>query len=89
MRFRIGQEVVCIKKGAWIYSDGTQMDNKPNPKFNDIVIVDGHRKGGFLYLKGYTYICNDGSRTSYYETRFAPILENLDEIKESLNEKVS
>jgi len=90
MRFRIGQEIVCIKRGAWISSVTGEpyTDGRPNPKFNDIVIVDGYNDSQYIYLIRYDHICGNGKRQSFKEDRFAPILENLDEIKEVLNETI-
>lgn len=90
MRFRIGQEVVCIKKGEWINRSTKKpsTDGRPNPKFNDIVVVDDYNDSQYIYLIGYNYMCANGKRQSFLENRFAPILENLDEIKETLNETV-
>jgi len=35
-RFKVGQEVVCIKKGLWTRSDGVKLEG---PKFNEIVTI--------------------------------------------------
>lgn len=92
MRFRIGQEVVCIKKGVWVCSISKRpwLDKRSHPKYNDIVTVDGYDPHDItgIYLTGYNFICGNGERQTFDENRFAPILENLDEIKEALNETV-
>lgn len=82
-KIRIGQEVVCIKGG--FKAKIGQITGNDDPKYNEIVIIKGYDKpepiGEFVILEGYT-------ECSYAEKRFAPILENLDEIKETLYEKV-
>jgi len=81
MRFRIGQEVVCIKKGAW--HDTTPYipaTSERDPNYNEIVVVKEYHNQHYMYLQGFA---ND----TYHEKCFAPILENLDEIKEVLEIK--
>lgn len=65
MRFKIGQEVVCIKKGSWstIGFNG--------PKFNEIVTVSGynvHYAWGII-LKEYPYA------QGFDESKFEPVLD--------------
>jgi len=82
MRFRIGQEVVCIKKGAWHHCRDHRESTDIDPKYNEIVTVSGYRDNESIFLHEY------GRLSSYQDHNFAPILENLDEIKEALNETV-
>lgn len=82
MRFRIGQEVVCIKKGSWIDTTPNNIETSPrDPNYNEIVVVKGYLDLQYMYLQGFAY-------DTYHEKCFAPILENLDEIKEVLNETI-
>lgn len=80
MRFEIGQEIVCIKKGGWEYYISNRPYPLKAPKYNDINIVRGYFDKNFLFLIGY--------KISMYEENFAPILNNLNEIKEILKEPI-
>ncbi len=85
MRFEIGEQIVCIKKDGWTYGGS-------NPKFNEIVTVVGYDLTdpipgeNYLFIK--EHLSYQGKKCSYYEMCFAPILNNLDEIKEVLKKTV-
>lgn len=88
MRFKPGEQVVCIKRGVWVgsHSGLPFEDGRTHPKYNDIVTVDGYKSPAYLYIKGYNFISPNGIRQGLAERRFAPIQSNLDEIKEVLKQ---
>ncbi len=79
MRFKIGQEVVCIDDFEW---DKGYFGSDPCPKKNEIVTISGYWYRKWVELREYN------QEIVYEESAFAPILSNLDEIKETLNETV-
>jgi len=40
MRFKVGQEVVCTKQGAWQFCDNGEISNQHDPKYNEICTVE-------------------------------------------------
>lgn len=77
MRFKPGQEVVCLKS-AW---------EQGGPKKGEICTVDGHSTFGphtFLYLAGYTYDNrNTHMRIDFNEVYFSPVAD-ISELQEVL-----
>lgn len=75
MRFKPGQEAVCIFKGTWDHGYG--------PKYNEIVkIHDVINLYGHEYLEIYGYIEPLGN--AYLAVRFQPIV-SISELEEILN----
>lgn len=71
--FKVGQKVVCVKKGPWrmIYQDGTIGEREiPGPKNGDIVTVLGAG-----YVDGYIALVEWRGRmdNSWSIERFRPI----------------
>lgn len=85
MRFKIGQKVVCIKKGNWESVSGRSSHLSPDPKYNEIVIISKYSKE---LHNGIPLVEIHGYRPCYYENRFAPILNDLNEIEEALKNSV-
>ena len=50
--FKVGDEVVCIKKGQWEHVKGPVV-NSSAPKYNEDCIVDSIMPDGYLVLVGY------------------------------------
>jgi hypothetical protein len=73
-RFKIGQELVCIKEDSWSFC---------GPKKNEIVIVDGYLPDelvnypefNFLYLVGYEQELF-GHRIDFNELFFEPLVSD-------------
>lgn len=76
MRFKKGQQIVCISPGDWRYSDGSKA---PGPKRNEIVTVYGYDLPNSVLL--YEYM-EDGE--GYNEIRFEPLMD-ISELTEILN----
>ncbi len=86
MKFKIGQKIVCIKKGKWKRVTISINTNPKDPKYNEIVTVEQYDTP--YNGKNYIILVEYGYYTSHYEGNFAPILDNLNEIKEILKEPI-
>lgn len=68
-RFSIGQQVVCVKRGAWrSRKTGELLPNWYGPKFNDICIVTGYSETGYVLLKGFGI--------GFHEIEFEPLVSD-------------
>lgn len=52
MRVKVGDELVCIKKGSWLYLDG-RVSELQAPKYLEMVIVGQFIYPDMVYLVGY------------------------------------
>ncbi len=86
MRFKIGQEIVCIKKGRRWIDINNEFNRLPAPKYNDIVIVSKYLP--FESYNGFAFISLVGYFDYYSEKHFAPILNDLIEIENVLKNSV-
>ena len=84
MRFKVNQQLICIKNGTWstIEPSNTAIIH---PKFNEIVTCIGYLDNEFLYLEGYPRY--NGRMPSFWENNFEPII--TDELLEKLLESIS
>lgn len=77
MTFRVGQKVVCIKRGNWT---GIHV----GPKFGDVLVIRGfdtHPQKGLLFegiCSGEYYIGSE--ERGYDQSRFRPIVERKTDI---------
>lgn len=85
MRFKKGQEVVCIASGLWVCGCGAL--HHKGPKTNEVVTCDGYSPTGeAIYVSEYPTIADcDGTRNAFKEHLFQP-LADISELTELLNE---
>jgi hypothetical protein len=89
MRFEIGQQVVCVRKGNWRRREDYTIANGPN--FNEVVTVkeQGERKGDIVLVE-YAYDSRDGRSIAFDERAFQPLVsdavlaEELSQITETV-----
>lgn len=81
MRFKKGQQVVCIQRAGWMHVD-THQENPNAPKYNEIVTVHSEdpEHPGFICFEEYDH-STDGD--SFVETNFEPVVD-ISELKEIL-----
>jgi hypothetical protein len=77
MRFKPGQQVVCIKKNEWVTSPGIA------PKFNEVCTFERYSNtgDGFLVFKEYKQKASTGGRNAYNFIWFEPLVS--DEVLEA------
>lgn len=51
--FRVGQKVVCIKKGAWVYTYRENKIKGDGPAYGDIVKIILVMPDGYIQLEGF------------------------------------
>lgn len=72
-------KMVCIKKGQWLFGDGTPSYFRC-PNYGEIVTVVGRRenaKMGLVFLlDGYAEVTKKGVRTAYSARNFRPIVHD-------------
>lgn len=92
MRFKPGQEVVCVNAGGWginkVFIDlfGFRVVKRVpivGPVKDEIVTVAGHNDSGYVYLNEYHPVVN-GARGAYDEDGFEPVVpsEVIEELME-------
>jgi hypothetical protein len=76
MKYKRGQQLVCVYKGTW--KDIQTQQVEPGPKFNEIVTCDGYNPFAreFLFLKEYQEGNYDGRPQAFYEECFAPLISD-------------
>lgn len=74
MRFKKGQQIVCIKRDHWKLLDGSLSPN-PCPKYNEQVTCDGYFGDCLLYLEEYDIYTDRGHRMRYSDANFAPLAD--------------
>lgn len=80
MKFRRGQEVVCIARD-WVYETETvgfsfwkKQRPATGPKYMEIVTVDGYNDGSHIFLAEYSMKGYDGkSKLAFNENCFEPV----------------
>lgn len=78
--FRVGQDVVCIKRGKWTTYAGYDFQ-APDPKYLEVCKIIRFMRNGDLVLFGYPM-------TGYHPSRFRPVAKRKTDIsifKEILN----
>ena len=86
-KFEVGQQVVCITRD-WKPSDPS-CANLPSPKYNDIVTVSGYPDMFFLSYASVAISLKEYGETMFAEICFAPILEDINELTEVLEETIT
>ena len=75
MRFKIGQEIVCINDQGWIDANGIRVCG---PFINEICTVTGYETSYHAILKGYSLV------EGYADYCFEPVVD-IKELQEILN----
>ncbi len=76
MKFKTGQEIVCISK-IWNLVEGPEYYGA-KPIYNEIYICNGYLNHYAIYLTAF------GKEVAFHDMAFSPVLSSLDEIKEVL-----
>lgn len=80
--FKIGQQVVCIKQGAW-HGLSSGIITLIGPKFNEIVTVTGiESRGPHVVLRLKEYPVNERGPATWVARRFEPLVDDVVLIKE-------
>lgn len=85
MRFKKGQQIVCIARKDWIFTN--TIVPSTGPKFGEIVTCDGYnpRDGKYVFLREYNFIgIIADDRMSFIEQNFIA-LADITEIHELLS----
>jgi len=77
MRFKIGQEIVCINDEGWIDDYNRRVCG---PSLNELCIVTGYETSHHAILKGYSLV------EGYAEHCFEPVVD-IKELQEILNQE--
>jgi hypothetical protein len=81
--FKVGQKVVCIKKGKWISVDNIPLLRKP-PSYKEICVI-AEISNGYLILGGYDAPDN-GYIRRYHSIQFRPLVDyDIDATQEILS----
>lgn len=88
MRFKIGQEVICIanSRGYWVDRNDPN-NNFIGPKKDEIVTVEGYTNGPYIFFEEYQELDHHGHRNCFNEIQFAP-LADISELKEILESEL-
>jgi hypothetical protein len=87
MRFKPGQKIVCIIDNACLWTSQNTGEKSIGPKLNEIVTVKGYSilLPNNVILYEYESLTSTGSRRTFRETRFEPLIEDrLEEYVKSL-----
>lgn len=83
--WKVGQKLICIKKGNWIGTITGTIYIFRAPKHNEIVELDGYKSFDLIYLKGYNEVNSIGVRVSFKSDKFKPLLYSDNAISEILS----
>lgn len=83
MRFKIGEQIVCLKKSWYIYPS---KESTSGPAFHEIVTVHSYDSLSTLILDEYRYDPKYGKECNFPEDCFAP-LADISELKEILEQQ--
>lgn len=72
MRFKIGEQVVCLKK-SWVIHPSKEPTN--GPAFHEIVTVHSYDSTATLMLVEYRYDPRYGKECNFPEDCFAPLAD--------------
>ena len=81
MKFKVGQQVVCVAKN-WVADNGHPF---VAPKNNEIVTCAGYRSSDYIFLQEYPYD-SVGQKQAFIETAFEPLMD-ISELEEVLNQQ--
>lgn len=73
MRFKEGQQVVCIA-GQWLPHKPTGRILR-GPKHHEIVTVHSYKNERYVRIKEYLYDCETGALLSFEEKFFEPLMD--------------
>jgi hypothetical protein len=95
MRFKKGQQIVCVAKRGWEYEMPivkkyffglfTKTINRAyGPEFNEVVTCNGYSNNKYIYLKEYSSDPISKLIPTYHEISFEPLISD-EELAEELS----
>ncbi len=83
MRFKVGQEIVCLyPKDGWYRATISGKSPRIGPDKDEICVVKGYEMEGFVLLDGYS------ATEGYHDICFEPVMD-IGEIKEALKSEMA
>lgn len=84
MKFKIGQEVVCVKTDGWKSKTYNHHVIGWGPRYREIVTVTGYVPNGSIQIKEWPFTPCMMFTASFAERCFEPLMD-ISELKEVLN----